>query len=81
MGCMKTTVDIADSLFEEAKAFATSHGLPLRQLVEEGLRRVIVEERVPRKFRLRNGSFGGRGLRDALSWPATRRQIYEGRGE
>jgi len=78
---MKTTVEIADSLFEEAKATARSRGLPLRQLIEEGLRSAIGQEREPRKFRLRDGSFGGKGLRDPLSWPALRGKIYEGRGE
>ena len=78
---MKTTVEIADSLFEEAKAFARSRGLPLRQVIEEGLRSAMGQERGPRKFRLRNGSFGGRGLRDPISWPALRGKIYEGRGE
>jgi len=81
MGHMKTTVEIADSLFEEAKGFAASRGVPLRQLVEEGLRAAISQERGPRKFRLRNGSVGGKGLRDPLSWPAVRGRIYEGRGE
>ncbi|MGB7759339.1 MAG: hypothetical protein WBL61_05890 [Bryobacteraceae bacterium] len=78
---MKTTVEITDSLFEEAKAFAASRGVPLRHLMEEGLRSVIAQERGPRRFRLRNGSFGGKGLRDPLSWPAVRGRIYEGRGE
>lgn len=81
MGHMKTTVEIADSLFEQAKAVAASRGVPLRQLVEDGLRAAIGQEREPRKFRLRNGSFGGRGLRDPLAWPAVRGRIYEGRGE
>ena len=81
MGRMKTTVEIADSLFEEAKAFAVSRGVPLRQLVEEGLRAAISQERGPRKFRLRDGSFKGRGLRDPLAWAAVRGRIYEGRGE
>jgi len=81
MGPMKTTVEIADSLFEEAKAFAASRRVPLRQLIEEGLRAVIGQERAPRKFRLHNGSVGGKGLRDPLSWPAVRGRIYEGRGE
>lgn len=81
MGPMKTTIEIADSLFEEAKACAASRGLPLRQLVEEGLRGAIGRQRETRKFHLRNGSFGGKGLHDSLSWPAIRRRIYEGRGE
>ncbi len=81
MGHVKTTVEIADSLFEQAKAFAASRGVPLRRLVEDGLRTAIGQEDKSRKFRLRNGSFGGKGLRDPLSWPAVRGRIYEGRGE
>jgi len=81
MGKMKTTVEIADSLFAEAKAFAASRGLPLRQLVEEGLREAIAQQRGARKFRLRNGSVGGKGLREARTWPSIRAVIYEGRGE
>jgi len=81
MGQMKATIEIADSLFAEAKAVAASRGLPLRQLVEEGLRNAIGQQPGPRKFRLRNGSFDGKGLREPLDWQAVRARIYEGRGE
>ena len=79
---MKTTVEIPDSLFEEAKACAESRHVPFRQLVEEGLRAVIQEsQRTRRRFRLRDVSFGGKGLQKDLSWPDIRQTIYEGRGE
>ena len=79
---MKTTVEITDSLFREAKARAESRGVPLREIIEEGLRAVIQTDRGRRKpFRLRDGSFGGEGLRADLSWPEIRRKIYSGRGE
>jgi len=79
---MKTTVEIPDSLFQEAKAYADSKGIPFRQIVEDGLRAVIQEKRHRQKrFRLRDGSYGGQGLRDDLSWPEIRTLIYQGRGE
>ena len=79
---MKTTVDIPDSLFREAKACAESRGIPLRQVVEEGLRTVIQQnKRIHKKFRLRDSSFGGKGLQSNLSWPEIRQKIYSGRGE
>ena len=77
---MKTTVEIPDSLFEDAKACAGSRGVPFRQIVEEGLRAIVQQQQKPRKtFRLRDGSFGGKG--SGLSWTEMRRTIYEGRGE
>lgn len=79
---MKTTVDIPDSLFQEARSCADSRGVPFRQLVEEGLRAMIQQYRRPRKrFRLRDGSFGGHGLQTPMSWEDIRKTIYEGRGE
>lgn len=79
---MKTTVDISDSLFQEARACADSRGVPFRQLVEEGLRIVIQKDKQPHKrFRLRDGSFGGQGLQSEMSWADVRKAIYEGRGE
>ena len=79
---MKTTIDIADSLFREARACAESRGVPFRQVGEEGLRAVIGQSRQSRKpFRLRDGSFGGREVHKNLSWSELRQAIYEGRGE
>ena len=79
---MKTTVDLPDSLFQEAKACAESRGVSFRQIVEEGLRAVIQAPGKPRSFRLRDGSFGRAGSRGAQhTWTAIRETIYEGRGE
>jgi hypothetical protein len=68
---MKTTVEIADPLFHQAKALAAQEGLHFRVLLEEGLRAAI-EARKPsstKPFRLRDGSFkGGRGLQPGLRW-------------
>jgi len=79
---MKTTVEIPDSLFREAKACAESRGVPMREIIEEGLRAVIQRDRARSKpFHLRDGSFGGKGLPEDLSWSEIRRTIYSGRGE
>ena len=78
---MKTTVEIADSLLEEAKACAKARGVPLRELIEEGLRTAIRREPARNPFKLRDGSFHGQGLQRDMSWEEIRKIIYEGRGE
>ena len=66
---MKTTIEISDPLFREARAVAARRRQTLRQLVETGLRKVIDEDKRPRKsFRLRDASVGGTGLREGLSY-------------
>lgn len=80
---MKTTVDIADPLFQEAKALAVREGLSFRDLIEEGLRTVVqARTRAARKpFRLRDGSFGGgQGLKPGLKWADLRALAYEDDG-
>jgi hypothetical protein len=79
---VKTTVEIPDSLFAEAKAVAHRRGIPLRKLIEDGLRAGIRQYGAPRgRFRLKDGSFGGDQPAKELSWPEVRSIIYEGRGE
>ena len=78
---MKTTVEIADDLFTEAKALTSRSGLSFRSLVETGLRQVLEARRTgSRPFRLRKRAFGGRGLADNLDWKTIREKIYGGRG-
>jgi hypothetical protein len=79
---MKTTVEIPDSLFAEAHRIATQEGTTLRALIEEGLRRVVVERQDNAGFRLRKASFGGQGLQPQLaaaSWDTIRDLAYKGR--
>ena len=78
---MKTTVDLPESLFREAKACAESRGVSFRQIIEEGLRAVIHAAPPANKFHLRDGSFGGAGSRSPQSWAAIREAIYQGHGE
>jgi Bacterial antitoxin of type II TA system, VapB len=80
---MKTTVEIADSLFSEARRLAERERTTLRALVEEGLRKVVAERSRPGRFRLRRASFRGQGLQPPLteaSWDRIREMSYEGRG-
>jgi len=81
---MKTTVDIPDGLFEEAKKIAQRDQTTLKALIEEGLRRIISEKKQKKQFHLRKATFKGRGLQPHLvgkSWDSIREKIYEGRGE
>ena len=82
---MKTTIQIADSLFREARRIARQERTTLRSVVEEGLRRVISEHRGrrSRRFCLRKASFKGRGLQPHLAgatWDQILDVSYEGRG-
>lgn len=80
---MKATVEIADPLFQQAKALASKEGLSFRVLVEEGLRAVIeVRSKTKSKpFRLRDGSFqNGQGLRSGLKWTDLSAMAYEDEG-
>ncbi len=80
---MKTTVDIPQSLLDEAKKLAANHRTTLKALIEEGLRRVIGEHQRSDVFRLRKATFKGEGLQpemDGASWENLRERAYEGRG-
>lgn len=81
---MKTTVEIADGLFERAKALAARQRTTMRALIEEGLWHVLRESGKRQKpFKLKDGSVGGRGLSpefQGASWDKIRDAIYEGRG-
>ena len=80
---MKTTIQIPDSLFEEARKVAQRERVTLRSLVEEGLRRVLADHGKRGGFRLRKAAFRGKGLQPGLagtSWDRIRDASYEGRG-
>jgi hypothetical protein len=47
MRAMRTTVDIPDELFRRAKSQAALRGRKLKDLVEEGLRLVLEEQKAP----------------------------------
>jgi hypothetical protein len=81
--CMKTTVEISDPLLERARRAARREKTSVRQLIEEGLRRVLAERRQRGPFRLRKASFRGDGLQPDLAtagWDRIRDPAYEDRG-
>jgi hypothetical protein len=59
---MKTTFEISDSLLGEARELTSREGISLGSLIEEGLRRMIAEDRSRPAFRMRKASFKGQGL-------------------
>jgi len=60
---MKTTVEVPDSLFREAKAYAARNGMPVREVFELGLRMVLEGSAVGRsRFRLKTVTTKDRGL-------------------
>lgn len=81
---MKTTLEIADPLLDEARRIAARDGETLRALVEQGLRKVVAERRSRgKRFKLRDASVAGEGLQPEFanaSWERMRELIYDGRG-
>jgi hypothetical protein len=81
MKAMKTTVEIPDRLFREVKEYAARNGVPIRAVLEMGLRSVL-EGPPPnrRRFRLKTVTTKGHGLASDADWSAIRSLIYEGHG-
>lgn len=81
---MKTTVDIAPALLEEAKRAAAERGVTLKELLETGLRQVLESGgRRERKYVFRTHTFRGQGLQEGLQegdWRQIVERSYEGRG-
>lgn len=81
---MKTTIDIADAILREAREVAARDQTTLKELVQEGLSRVL-QERRPRRgaFRLRTIEPVGGGFQPGFAdgdWHRIRDEIYRGRG-
>jgi hypothetical protein len=78
---MKTTVEIPDALLRQAKAYAARQGVPMRELFERGLRRVLEEPATSRRrFRLKTVTTKGEGLVCDGDWSTIRSLLYEGHG-
>ena len=80
---MKTTIEIPDSLLQEAKRLASQEHTTVRALAEEGLRRIMAERKGAKPFKLRKVSFRGRGLQPRMAdtaWQQIRDAAYAGRG-
>jgi Arc/MetJ family transcription regulator len=80
---MKTTIEISDSLLDEAKKLAAKEGTTVRAFVEQGLRKVVAERKSRGVFRLRKAAFKGKGIQRGMedaTWERIRETIYQGRG-
>lgn len=80
---MKTTINIPDTLFKEARKLALREGTTFKALVEEGIRRILSERKRRSRFRMRKATFKGNGLQPQVSgysWERIREIAYEGRG-
>ena len=80
---MKTTVNISESLLQDAKALAKREKTTLRALIERGLRGVLAQSGKKTPFTLRDASFTGQGLQpdfEDADWQRVRDSSYEGRG-
>ena len=80
---MKTTIEISDSLLEEARRLASRERSTLRALIEDGLRRLLREKKSKQTFRLRKATFRGEGLQPGTAeggWTRIRDLIYQDPG-
>ncbi|MDR2991529.1 MAG: type II toxin-antitoxin system VapB family antitoxin [Burkholderiaceae bacterium] len=80
---MKTTIELPDALFAQARRYASARSMTMKALVEQGLRKVMAEKKDAPKFKLRDGSFKGNGLTPEFqnaTWEQFRDAIYEGHG-
>jgi hypothetical protein len=80
---VKTTIQIPDMLFEEVRKLAHQEHTTMKDIVEEGLRRIVTERRRRGQFKLRKVAFKGNGLQQHLagtSWDQILQLSYEGRG-
>lgn len=81
---MKTTIDIADPLFQKVRQLAERENTTFRAMVEEGLRWVVEKkshETAP--FRLGHLKTQGGGLTPEFQnggWEKIRDEIYQDRG-
>jgi predicted transcriptional regulator len=80
---MKTTIDIADDLFERVQRLAEEQGTTLRALTEEGLRLVLDRNRARPTEIPPLVVFGEGGLADEFkekNWNEIRQEIYREHG-
>lgn len=80
---MKTTIEIADDLFERAQRVARKEKTTFRSLTEQGLRLVLAAKQGKPKQLPPLVTVRGSGLTDEFrnaSWDKIRDEIYRGRG-
>jgi hypothetical protein len=81
---MKTTIEIADDLFERAQRAAQAEKTTFRSLAEEGLRLVLAKKRSRKPGKLPPlVTYGGSGLTEEFkdwNWDSICDEAYRGRG-
>ena len=80
---MKTTIEIADDLFERVQRVARKEKTTFRSLTEQGLRSVLKEKQNKPKKLPPLVTFRGEGLTDEFknaSWDKIRDEIYKSYG-
>ena len=77
---MKTTIELPDPLFAQARRYAGAHKMTMKSLIEQGLRKVMAEKKAEKPFKLRDGSFkGGNGMTPEYqnaTWEEKLQMIY-----
>lgn len=78
---MKTTIELPDDLLRDVKQYAARHGVPMRVVIERGLRIVISGSQPHEKpFQLKTITTKGEGLVCEDNWQMIRSLAYEGHG-
>lgn len=80
---MKTTIELPDPLFAQARRYAEAHDMTMKALIEQGLLKVLAEKKDEPRFSLRDGSVDGEGLTpefQSAGWERIREAVYESRG-
>lgn len=81
---MKTTIEIADDLFQRAQHLARKENTTFRALAEQGLRLVLKEKGCkPSGWKWKPRVVEGAGISDEFktdTWEKIREEIYRGRG-
>jgi hypothetical protein len=77
--------EINDALLQQAKQLAVERKTSLKAILEAALHGYLEQATQPSRpgFKLRQCTFGGRGLQPGLDWDdwaTIRAMIYEGRG-
>jgi hypothetical protein len=81
---MKTTIEIADDLFERVQRIARKEKTTFRSLAEQGLRLVLKQKQTPpTQWKWKPVVVKGGGLTDEFknaSWDKIRDECYRGHG-
>lgn len=72
---VKTTVEIADPLFERAKRESEKSGCTLRDLIKLGLARELERREQAKPFKLRDASVNGEPIPE-MRWDARSQKAY-----